>query len=189
MLARLPAALAMAAIRFYRQHLSARKGYHCAWGRATGRDTCSGIGLRVIRRAGLIKGLALLRSQFDRCALASEGLRAAPARRRRMTMASQRGMVDADMDCGDCGGSHDGCSDCEPDATCNVLDCMSSADGLDDVAVAPCGSSNSNSSTGCCGPRKRGSEARYAAAKARMQERQRGRDERRAKGDDTESEE
>lgn len=38
-------ALVLAAVRVYRRHLSHRKGYHCACGRLTGRDTCSGVGL------------------------------------------------------------------------------------------------------------------------------------------------
>lgn len=86
-------------IRFYRRHLSHRKGYRCAWGQATGRDTCSGVGLRVVRRAGAWRGLLLMRRQFDRCTLAASATAATPAAgpyRRLRPLPAQRG----DCDCG-----------------------------------------------------------------------------------------
>lgn len=116
-------------IRFYRRHLSHRKGYRCAWGQATGRDTCSGVGLRVVRRTGAWRGLLLMRRQFDRCTLAaaaSATTAAAGPYRRLRPLAAQRG----DCDCGgpdlDCGG---GSGRCRPLGWLNVLlefaDCCS----------------------------------------------------------------
>lgn len=93
-------------IRFYRRHLSHRKGYRCAWGQASGRDTCSGVGLRAVRRTGAWRGLLLMQRQFDRCTLAAEAA-AGPYRRLR-PLPAQRG----DCDCGvpdfDCGGEGGG---------------------------------------------------------------------------------
>ncbi len=109
--------LALAVVRFYRRHLSARKGYRCAWGVHTGISTCSTRGVRIFRRASFGKALALLRRQFDRCALSAQALRdaadvrCAPEEGRylgSMRMMSQRGVVDCD--CGP--GPGPGCDDC-----------------------------------------------------------------------------
>lgn len=67
-LAALPAAIALAAIRAYRRWLSPRKGYGCAYRLHTGRASCSALGLRTVRRHGLLGGLRLLRRRTARCA-------------------------------------------------------------------------------------------------------------------------
>lgn len=59
--------LVLAAIRGYQRHLSPRKGFTCAYRRATGRDGCSGYGYRVIERFGVMAGLALLRRRLRLC--------------------------------------------------------------------------------------------------------------------------
>lgn len=102
---------AIGLIQLYRRHLSPRKGYRCAWGVATGRDSCSGVGLRAFRRAGFVGGLILLRRQFDRCALAHEvNAPRADGSYRRLLPAGQRG----DCDCG--------AFDCTPDRGCDITD-------------------------------------------------------------------
>ena len=55
------------AIRFYQRHLSPRKGFCCAHRGATGGDSCSAYGYRVIGRRGLRQGLRLLRRRLDAC--------------------------------------------------------------------------------------------------------------------------
>ena len=59
--------LALWAIRFYQRHLSPLKGYSCALRVATGGDSCSAYGYRVIARHGLPLGLPLLRRRLRRC--------------------------------------------------------------------------------------------------------------------------
>jgi uncharacterized protein len=59
--------LALAAIRGYQRHLSPHKGFSCAYRCATGRDSCSAHGYRVIARCGLWNGLALLRRRLRLC--------------------------------------------------------------------------------------------------------------------------
>ena len=151
-------AMALAAIRLYRRHLSPRKGFRCAWGVATGRDSCSGVGLRAVRRSGWWRGAQLLRRQFDRCLLAG----AAQARvadegryRRLRPLAAQRG--DCDIGC-------DGC----PDGFCgdmavNAFDCLDFADCSDRS-----------------GRRSDEVERRTAAARERARQRQQARDRRRS---------
>lgn len=100
-------AAALATVHFYRKNLSALKGYRCAYGQATGRGTCSGVGLRGFQRAGFFKGLALLQRQFDRCALAAHA-QAGPeadddtggyARLHPLAQHGQGGFIDCDPGC------------------------------------------------------------------------------------------
>lgn len=151
-------AMALAAIRLYRRHVSPRKGFRCAWGVATGRDSCSGVGLRAVRRAGWRRGALLLRRQFDRCLLAGAapaGATEAGRYRRLRPLAAQRG--DCDIGC-------DGCPDgfCA-DIAVKAFDCLDFAD--------------------CCdrsGRRNDEVERRTAAARERARQRQQARDRRRA---------
>ena len=107
-------AFALASIEFYRTWLSPIKGFRCAWGVYSGRDTCSGIGLRAVRRAGLRRGWLLMQRQFDRCTLAAEVLRTeAGAYRRLGSRASQQGFLDCDVPDADC---------------CDLLECADVAD-------------------------------------------------------------
>ncbi len=59
--------LALAAIAFYRRHLSRLKGFSCAFRVYTGRDSCSAYGQRVIARHGLVRGLMLLIRRMNAC--------------------------------------------------------------------------------------------------------------------------
>ena len=59
--------MALAAIRGYQRYLSPHKGFSCAYRCATGRDSCSRHGYRVIERFGLWNGLALLRRRLRLC--------------------------------------------------------------------------------------------------------------------------
>ncbi len=125
-------AFALASIQFYRAWLWPIKGFRCAWGAYSGRDTCSGIGLRAVRRAGLRRGWLLMQRQFDRCALAAEALRSeAGAYRRLGSRASQQGFLDCDVP--DLPGT-----DC-----CDVLECA-------DVADCSSGSGRRRERTGSC---------------------------------------
>lgn len=135
---------AIALIQLYRRHVSPRKGYRCAWGRLTGRDSCSGVGLRAIRRAGFIAGIHLLQRQFDRCTLAGEATAGGRAGSyRRLLPAGQRG----DCDCGT--------FDCTPDPGLDITDLRGCCDG------------------GCCDSPcdRRHSESRAARARMRALER------------------
>jgi putative component of membrane protein insertase Oxa1/YidC/SpoIIIJ protein YidD len=59
--------VAMAAIRFYQRCLSPYKGYTCAYGRHTGHASCSNLGLRAIRRHGVLGGWGILRRRLHLC--------------------------------------------------------------------------------------------------------------------------
>ena len=131
-------------IRFYRKHLSSKKGFRCAYGVATGKTTCSTVGLRAFSRAGVVKGWLLTQRQFDRCTVAHGKLRPAesagtsslqslpensmPATRnvasgsyRRLgPMEMQRGFVDCDgCDVGFCDSGPCDAGACEA-STCNA---------------------------------------------------------------------
>jgi putative component of membrane protein insertase Oxa1/YidC/SpoIIIJ protein YidD len=63
----LAARFALRAIRSYQRHLSPRKGFTCAHRGATGGDSCSTYGYRVVKRCGLRIGLRLLRRRLNAC--------------------------------------------------------------------------------------------------------------------------
>lgn len=136
---------AITLVELYRRHLSPRKGYRCAWGLATGRDSCSGIGLRAFRRAGFVAGLQLLQRQFDRCALVGDVKRSRQAGAyRRLRPAGQRG----ECDCG--------AFDCTPDPGLDITDLRSCCDC--NCCDLPCD--------------RRNSESRAARARMRARERE-----------------
>lgn len=138
------ASLAVWAIRLYRSKLSPRKGWRCAHGQLTGASTCSSVGLRAFRRAGWIGGYALLRRQFDRCAIAAEELGSrrgprAPSEQasaaqgvyRRLAPSGSRASQAGFVDCGGCDGLD--CSGCDmPD--CSMPDCS-----LPNLEMPECG--------------------------------------------------
>ena len=64
---RLPAALALAAIRFYQRRLSPYKGFSCALSAGTGGASCSAYGYAVIARFGLRRGIKLLDRRLALC--------------------------------------------------------------------------------------------------------------------------
>lgn len=86
-------ALALSAIAGYQRYLSPHKGFCCAYREWTGGRSCSVLGQRAIRRFGVIKGIAVLRSRFGRCGVASNRLQDF-----RVARQLQRGIVD----CGGC---------------------------------------------------------------------------------------
>lgn len=71
MLSKMLSQIAVRAIVFYQRHLSALKGYRCAYGTLTGQSTCSRQGLRIFQKTGFMAGMKLLRRQFDSCTLAA----------------------------------------------------------------------------------------------------------------------
>lgn len=91
----------MAAIQAYQRHLSPRKGYGCAYRLAHGGSGCSGVGLRLVRRHGVVDGLALLRRRLHKCGEAHAAQRARHAAYRRARL-SQRGDCDPGCDVLDC---------------------------------------------------------------------------------------
>jgi uncharacterized protein len=106
-------ALALPAIRFYQRRLSPYKGFCCAYRVHTGGASCSMLGLRAIRRYGLLRGLIVLRERLRRCGVAHRRY-GAPER-------VDRGSCDApcDVPCG---------PDCDlPDSKCGkgvrILEC------------------------------------------------------------------
>ncbi|WP_348946084.1 membrane protein insertion efficiency factor YidD [Chitinibacter sp. FCG-7] len=91
-------AAALLLIRAYQRYLSPYKGFHCAYRCHTGRASCSALGYRVIRRFGVIRGIALLRNRLKRCSdIHAVSMPPRPSR-------YQRGDCDpgCDPDCLDC---------------------------------------------------------------------------------------
>jgi len=77
--ARLPAGLALYAIRGYQRYLSPYKGFSCALRVATGGAGCSTYGHAVIARYGLRRGLGLLRRRLDLCSHVHQRSKRPPA--------------------------------------------------------------------------------------------------------------
>ena len=88
-------------IQWYQRHISPRKGFSCAYRLAYGGSGCSGVGLRLIRRYGVVSGYFLLRKRLARCRFAAQELRPMPPRRNGFAT-KQRG--DCVPDCGGCDG-------------------------------------------------------------------------------------
>lgn len=124
--------LALAAIAFYRRHLSRLKGFACAFRVHTGRDSCSAYGQRVIARHGLILGLILLNRRMNACGEVhrrhrppAPAMRAMSARHR-----AQAGFCDLSCDL--------------PDLPCNASEVGEACD------IANCGCELANCSTPDC---------------------------------------
>ncbi|MGE5491384.1 MAG: membrane protein insertion efficiency factor YidD [Actinomycetota bacterium] len=62
--------LLLAAIVGYQRYLSPHKGFHCAYRVHTGRQSCSALGYRAVRRYGVLAGLAILRRRTYLCGVA-----------------------------------------------------------------------------------------------------------------------
>ena len=120
--------LALAAIAFYRRHLSRLKGFACAFRVYTGRDSCSAYGQRVIGRHGLVLGLMLLNRRMNACGEmhrrhrpAAPAMRAMSARHR-----AQAGFCDLSCDLPDLSCAGDACdvASCVGDvADCDTRGC------------------------------------------------------------------
>lgn len=115
--------LALAAIRGYQRWLSPRKGFCCAFRAATGGESCSSYGYRVIERFGLGRGLGLLDRRLALCGHVHRRTRPAPASRPPMMRYRQLGLCDGlDCDCadlGNCAGELGSCG-------CDAGDCRRS---------------------------------------------------------------
>jgi uncharacterized protein len=98
-------ALAVPAIRLYQKHISPYKGFACPYRVHLGRASCSNLGLRAIRRYGLVAGIRVLRRRLALCHVAHT--RHGPASR-----AKQSGSAPCDLPCD---------LSCAPD--CDVPDC------------------------------------------------------------------
>ncbi|UUZ56097.1 membrane protein insertion efficiency factor YidD [Massilia sp. H-1] len=85
-------ALALAAIRFYQQSISPRKGFCCAYAAHTGRRSCSALGYRAIQRYGVWRGLFVLDARLHKCGAAHRRHHPVGA------LAGQAGF----LDCGGC---------------------------------------------------------------------------------------
>lgn len=81
------------AITVYQRYLSPHKGFCCAYHHHTGRPSCSELGLRAVRRYGVLAGFAVLRERLYRCGVAHRRYAAALRRPHRR----QRG--DCDIGC------------------------------------------------------------------------------------------
>lgn len=149
--------IALWAIAFYRKRLSPIKGYRCAAGALGRSETCSAVGLRIFKKAGLLKGYALLGRQFDRCAIAADELRSArqaesfrtepsekKASPRSRVLSKQRGFVD----CGGCDAPSCDIPSCDlPDVKCPSCD-MPSMPSCD---MPSCGRAGASPITEACG--------------------------------------
>jgi len=92
-----------ALIRAYQRHLSARKGYRCAYGVLHGTGTCSSIGLDMMEQQGFWAFWRKMPLQFDACRAAAATLseeygEQREARRRRQAENKKRDCSDID-DC------------------------------------------------------------------------------------------
>jgi len=83
--------LAIAAICVYKRYLSPYKGFVCAYRIHTGGSSCSTLGLRAIRRYGVLRGIGLLRERTYLCGVAQRRFGAARTLRPRV---HQRGDCD-----------------------------------------------------------------------------------------------
>lgn len=102
--------LALALIRFYQRHLSPRKGFCCAYRTHTGRQSCSALGYRAVRRFGVIGGVRVLRARTHLCGVAHRRYAAPP---RPLPPLAQRGVCDVGCDLPCDGSCHlPGCDTC-----------------------------------------------------------------------------
>lgn len=83
----------LGAIRLYQRRLSPHKDFACAYRVHTGRCSCSQIGLRAVRRFGVVGGWHLLRRRTSLCGVAHRRFNPIPRR----PPVRQRG--DCDLGC------------------------------------------------------------------------------------------
>ncbi len=118
--------MALAAIRFYKRHISPHKGFSCAYRVHVGACSCSTLGLRAISRYGAWRGLGVLRLRLGQCHLAAEELRRAP---RLVAPRGQGGFIDCDIPCD--ASCVDGCSlgdGCSGTDACEIFACLDCGD-------------------------------------------------------------
>ncbi len=63
-------AIILATISAYQRYISPHKGFCCAYRAHTGRQSCSALGFRAVRRYGAILGLSVLRHRLYLCGVA-----------------------------------------------------------------------------------------------------------------------
>lgn len=110
--------LILAAIRGYQRYVSPHKGFCCAYRKHTGRQSCSALGFRAVRRYGVLQGLKVLRRRMYLCGVAYRRFSVSP----RHPFGYQRGFCDigCDVPC-DCDchlPSLDGCFSCADFCDC-----------------------------------------------------------------------
>lgn len=172
--------VAIVGIKAYRKWLSPIKGFKCAHGMATGKGTCSGLGLRYFQKTGPLKALMLLARQFDRCALAARSLRGEESKLGVDRRLGPRGMSQSGfVDCGGCdapGCDAPGCDLPACDApSCEVFpgqawECLRIGDSL-----GSCGCSGPSSCDGCFDGWLSDREERANKAKSRQAKREEAR--------------
>jgi putative component of membrane protein insertase Oxa1/YidC/SpoIIIJ protein YidD len=137
---RLGRALLLAAIRFYKRHVSPHKGFACAYRVHTGRASCSTLGYRAVARHGVFRGLGILDARLAQCRLKHEkyGPRPMPRTTPRLPP-SQAGF----LDCGGCdlpgcdlpGCDLPGCDGDLCDCDCDICDGVDIAEGVADCLL------------------------------------------------------
>ena len=115
--------LVLAAISAYQRYMSPYKGFCCAYRTHTGRQGCSALGFRAVRRYGVITGLAVLHRRMYLCGVAHR--RFSPTHKR--PHRAQRG--DCDLGC-----------DLPCDFNCNIPSGKSCSSIADFANCCDCGS-------------------------------------------------
>jgi putative component of membrane protein insertase Oxa1/YidC/SpoIIIJ protein YidD len=113
-------ALLLAAIRFYRRHVSPRKGFACAYRVHAGGCSCSTLSLRAVSRHGAWRGLGVLRLRLQECYAVAVAMR---ARGSVVAPRGQAGFIDCGLPC------DASCADasCLGDA-CDLASCLDVGD-------------------------------------------------------------
>jgi uncharacterized protein len=120
------ASLLLAAIGFYKRHVSPHKGFACAYRMHVGACSCSTLGLRAVSRYGAWRGLGVLRLRFGQCRLAADELHRRP---RPFVPPGQAGFCDCDVPCD--ASCVDGCplgDACSIGDACGAIECCDVAD-------------------------------------------------------------
>jgi putative component of membrane protein insertase Oxa1/YidC/SpoIIIJ protein YidD len=105
--------IALAAIRAYQRWLSPHKGFCCALRAATGGESCSAYGYRVIERFGLRRGLGLLDRRLGLCSHVHRSM-TPPRPARHPRFFKEQGHCDLPCD-----------ADCLGDGACEIANCAS----------------------------------------------------------------
>jgi putative component of membrane protein insertase Oxa1/YidC/SpoIIIJ protein YidD len=108
-------------IVFYQRYLSPYKGFRCAHAVYHAGPSCSSAVSGIVERAGLLRGLPLIRRRFAECRLAARALRLESEEEKRRR---RRERWTPDCDCGDACVPLDAlqCADCSA-LDCSGLDC------------------------------------------------------------------
>ena len=110
--------LVLGAIRFYRRHVSPRKGFACAYRVHVGGCSCSVLGQRAVSLYGAWRGLGVLRQRLHECHASADALR---ERTRLVAPRGQADFIDCDLPCD--GSCIDGCAVGDACELASCLDC------------------------------------------------------------------